>query len=73
VRFGYAVIADNTNLVALPAVQDQGKAVNISGMQNQPWFVATAVCDIDNDSSTPSTTLYVMSGTNSIFVNNEGN
>ncbi len=73
VRFGYAVIADNLNAVALPAVQNQGKAVDISGMQGQPWFVATAVCDIDNDTSTPSTTLYVMSGNNSILVNNEGN
>ena len=76
VRFGYAVIADKDatgNPVTLPgSVTNNGVAVNLTPMQGQPWFVATAICDIDNDSTTPSTTLFAISGTNLIFVNNEG-
>jgi type IV pilus assembly protein PilA len=73
VRFGYAVIADNTNVNAPPAnITNNGVAVNLAPMQGQPWFVATAVCDIDNNNATPDTTLFAVSGTNTIFVNNEG-
>ncbi|HTB77817.1 MAG TPA: prepilin-type N-terminal cleavage/methylation domain-containing protein [Polyangiaceae bacterium] len=73
VRFGYAVIADNTPPDAPPAtVTNNGVAVDLTPMLGKPWFVATAVCDIDNNSTTPSTTLYAVSGTNTIFVNNEG-
>ncbi len=76
VRFGYAVIADKDNTgapVALPTnVQNNGAAVDLTPLQGQPWFVATAVCDIDSDGQQPDTTLYAVSGTNLIFVNNEG-
>jgi hypothetical protein len=34
--------------------------------------VAEALCDLDNDNTTPSTTLYAVSGTNTLFINNEG-
>jgi type IV pilus assembly protein PilA len=74
VRFGYAVIADNDGTVALPTtVKNNGVAIDLAAMKGLPWFVATAVCDIDNDSTTPSTTLFAVSGTNTLFVNNEGN
>ncbi len=74
VRFGYAVIANNGAGAALPTtVKNNGATVNLGAMNGQPWFVATAICDIDNDSSTPSTTLVAVSGTNTIFVDSEGN
>ena len=76
VRFGYAVIADKNNTgnpVALPTgVQNNGVAVDLTPLQGQPWFVATAICDIASDGNLPDTTLYAVSGTNQIFVNNEG-
>jgi type IV pilus assembly protein PilA len=76
VRFGYAVIADTDNSgnpVALPtSVQNNGVAVDLSPLAGQPWFVASAICDIDSDGAAPDTTLYAVSGTNQIFVNNEG-
>lgn len=73
VRFGYAVIADNTLVNAPPAtVTNNGAAVDLGPLTGKPWFVATAVCDIDNDGAAPDTTLFAVSGTNVIFVNNEG-
>jgi type IV pilus assembly protein PilA len=72
VRFGYAVVASNTG-GAPPAVTNNGVAVDLTPMLGQPWFVASAVCDIDSDTTTPPTTLYAVSGTNTFFVNNEGN
>lgn len=73
VRFGYAVLVDNTNVTAPPTnITNNGVAVNLAPMTGKPWFVAEAVCDIDNDTATPDTTLYAVSGTNLIFVNNEG-
>jgi prepilin-type N-terminal cleavage/methylation domain-containing protein len=76
VRFGYAVIADNNNGIntkQLPNnVLNNGVAVNLAPLAGAPWFVATAVCDIDNDGAVPDTTLFAVSGTNQIFVNNEG-
>jgi type IV pilus assembly protein PilA len=73
VRFGYAVIASNNPQTAPPGtVKNNGTTVNLAPMTGQPWFVATAVCDIDNNASTPNATLYAVSGTNVIFVNDEG-
>jgi hypothetical protein len=73
VRFGYAVVADNSNVNPPPGgVTNNGVAVNLAPMTGQPWFVATAVCDIDNNTATPDATLFAVSGTNQIFVNNEG-
>jgi type IV pilus assembly protein PilA len=71
VRFGYAVLANNAG--AAPPGAINGTAVNLAPMAGQPWFVAEAICDIDNDStSSPSTTVYAVSGTNQIVVLNEG-
>jgi prepilin-type N-terminal cleavage/methylation domain-containing protein len=72
VRFGYAVLANNDLMTAPPAVSNNGAAVNLASLTGQPWFVATAVCDIDNDSSNAPTTLFAISGSNVIMVNNEG-
>jgi hypothetical protein len=41
-------------------------------MTGQPWYVAVAMCDLDSDGAPPDTTLYAVSGTNELFVNNEG-
>jgi type IV pilus assembly protein PilA len=72
VRFGYALIADNSGAAAPPAAIN-GTAVNLAAMQGQPWYVAEAICDLDSDSTTnPSTTVYAVSGTNQITVLNEG-
>jgi hypothetical protein len=71
VRFGYAVVADQNNTGVLPAVTNNGTAVNLAPLQGQPWFVATAVCDIDSQGA-PDTTLYAISGSNAIMMNNEG-
>jgi prepilin-type N-terminal cleavage/methylation domain-containing protein len=78
VRFGYAVIANNNGpdptgtATSIGTVENNGVAVNLAPMAGKPWFIATAVCDIDNDTATPDTTLFAVSGTNQIFVNNEG-
>jgi prepilin-type N-terminal cleavage/methylation domain-containing protein len=75
VRFGYAAIASldaNAKPVALPAITNDGVAVDLTPLQNKPWFVAAAICDIDSDTTTPDATYYAVSDTNQIFVNNEG-
>jgi prepilin-type N-terminal cleavage/methylation domain-containing protein len=72
VRFGYAVIADNTGTAALPTVNENGAAVTLGPMQGQPWYVAEAICDIDNDGTAPDTTIYAVSATNHLFINYEG-
>jgi prepilin-type N-terminal cleavage/methylation domain-containing protein len=72
VHFGYAVVADNNGTVPLPAITNNGVAVNLAPMQGQPWYVAVAICDLDSDSTTPNTTIYAMSGTNQLLVNNAG-
>ena len=72
VRFGYAVIASNDPGADPPAAIN-GTAVNLTVMKGKPWYVAEAICDLDSDSTTaPSTTAYAVSGTNQIFVLNEG-
>jgi prepilin-type N-terminal cleavage/methylation domain-containing protein len=72
VRFGYAVWASNDPQAQPPGAFNNGTPVSLAALKGQPWFVATAVCDIDNDVGTPDATLYAVSGTNVIFVNNEG-
>jgi type II secretory pathway pseudopilin PulG len=73
VRFGYAVIANNDLVTAPPAVVfNNGALVDLAAMKGQPWFIATAVCDLDDNAATPDTTLFAVSGTNIISVNNEG-
>jgi hypothetical protein len=71
VRFGYAVWASNTTNPP-GVVTNNGAPVDLTPMNGNPWFIATAVCDIDNDGAVPDTTLFAVSGTNQIFVNNEG-
>jgi type IV pilus assembly protein PilA len=72
VRFGYAVVANNTGVTAPPAINANGQAANLSSMTGQPWYVAAAICDLDSDGALPDTTLYAVSGTNQLFVNDEG-
>ena len=72
VFFGYAVVADNTNVTAPPAINANGQAANLTAMKGQPWFVAEAICDLDSDGAAPDTTIYAVSGTNQLFLNNEG-
>jgi prepilin-type N-terminal cleavage/methylation domain-containing protein len=72
VRFGYAVIADNSGTAAPADVKNDGAAVSLAAMVGKPWYVAEAICDIDSDSTTTPTTLYAVSGDNRILVNNEG-
>jgi type IV pilus assembly protein PilA len=72
VRFGYAVVADNTDTNTPPAITNNGAAVDLTPLVGKPWYVAVAICDINADGATPDTTLYAVSGTNQIFVNNEG-
>jgi prepilin-type N-terminal cleavage/methylation domain-containing protein len=72
VRFGYAVIADNTGTASPPSITVNGQLANLSSMTGQPWYIAEAICDMDNDSTTPNTTVYGVTGTNQLFVSNEG-
>ncbi len=72
VRFGYAVVANNDGTVPLPAVTENGVAANLGTMQAQPWYAAVAICDIDSDGASPDTTIYAVSATNHLFMNNEG-
>jgi prepilin-type N-terminal cleavage/methylation domain-containing protein len=71
VRFGYSVIAGN---VAPPAeITVNGQSANFASMGGRPWYIAEAVCDIDNDITTPPTTIYASSGSNLLLIANEGN
>lgn len=71
VRFGYALVASNTG-AAPPAITVNGQSQNLAAMAGAPWYVAEAICDEDSDSSTPPTTVYALSATNQLLVNNEG-
>ena len=71
VRFGYAVIA-GTSAQTPPDVLVNGVSANYPSMAGQPWFIAKAVCDIDDDGAAPDTTIYAASGTNQLLFANEG-
>jgi prepilin-type N-terminal cleavage/methylation domain-containing protein len=72
VMFGYAVMADNSGVAAPPAISVNGSATSLASMAGQPWYVVEAVCDLDNDATTPSTTVYGLSATNHLLLSNEG-
>ena len=68
VRFGYAVIA---GMGAPPDVKVNGVSVGFATMA-PPWFIANAVCDLDDDLSTGPTKVFASSGSNHTFIENEG-
>ena len=47
---------------------------DLTAMQGRPWYEAVAMCDLDSDGSPAATdtTIYAVSGTNQLFMNNEG-
>lgn len=71
VRFGYALVAGNTG-GSPPSISVNGQSKSLADIAAQPWYVAEAICDEDDDSSTLPTTLYAISATNEVFINNEG-
>jgi type IV pilus assembly protein PilA len=72
VYFGYVIIA-GTGATAAPEVTINGQAAGFSKLVGQPWYVAMAMCDVDDDTSTPNTTIYASSGSNVLLMANEGN
>jgi prepilin-type N-terminal cleavage/methylation domain-containing protein len=72
VHFGYAIMADNTGVTAPPSISAGGVSVSLATMKGQPWFIAEAVCDVDDDATTPSTTIYAISADNMLRTNNAG-
>lgn len=70
VLFGYSVVAGTT--AAPPAITVNGVSANFESMAGQPWFVAEATCDLDNDTASPNTILYASSGSNRLLIANEG-
>jgi type II secretory pathway pseudopilin PulG len=69
VIFGYSTIASNTNGVAPSALPYRGGALNFSAMAT-PWYVVEADGDVDGDGIFCN--VYGLSGTNQIYINNEG-
>src|SRR6185437_9961237 len=51
VRFGYAVVAGAAH-TAPPTISVNGQNVSLGTMGDTPWFVAVAMCDVDNDTAT---------------------
>ncbi len=72
VRFGYAVIADNTGTAAPPAITINGQSPDLSALTGQPWYIVEAICDIDSDSTTPNTTVLGVRGNSQLFTYNAG-
>jgi type IV pilus assembly protein PilA len=73
--FGYSVIASPPGQLvpAAPAeIIVNGQPANYASLGGQPWFIAEAQCDLDNDATTSPTTLYASSGSNRLLVANEG-
>jgi type IV pilus assembly protein PilA len=72
VTFGYSLQAGNDPAIAInptPAPTVQGQAINLGAM-TVPWYVVEA--DGDTDGNGVFTKVYGMSGTNRIFIDNEG-
>ena len=70
VYFGYSVIAGNAP--GPSEITVNGVPAGYASMGGQPWYIAEAQCDLDNDTTTPNTTLYASSGSNRLLVANEG-
>lgn len=72
VRFGYALKA-GTTADTPPDIPVNGTLQNMATMsQSGPWYIAEAVCDVDSDSTTPSTMIFATSSNNQLLFNNEG-
>src|SRR5579872_2543896 len=73
--FGYSVYADNTGglpTVAATSVTRAGGGIDFTGLQGQPWYVVEADGDLDRDGDSAFTDVFGCSGTNQIWVLNEG-
>jgi prepilin-type N-terminal cleavage/methylation domain-containing protein len=68
VRFGYTVVAGS----AADTPPSPAGIASLAGLAGQPWYVAEAICDVDEDTTTPDTTLYATSAGNQIVIINEG-
>lgn len=76
VFFGYSVYADNTGAaptVATSSVTRAGGGADFSGLTGQPWYVVEADGDLDRDGDSKFTDVFGCSGTNQVWVLNEGN
>jgi type IV pilus assembly protein PilA len=69
VYFGYSVIANNGG--GSPSVPTPGFGIDFSGLTG-PWYVIRADGDLDRDSDANFTEVFGCSGTNQIWVVNEG-
>jgi prepilin-type N-terminal cleavage/methylation domain-containing protein len=75
VIFGYSVIADQAQppSARVPAITVNGSALNLSAMNNgAPWYFVEADANVSGDGAS-YTHIYGMSGTNTIYVDGEGN
>jgi prepilin-type N-terminal cleavage/methylation domain-containing protein len=73
VAFGYQVIAgDSLTNPSLGTLTVNGKAFDYTGMNGKPWYFVDAMGNISGD-GVNFTHVYGMSGTNQIYVDNEGN
>jgi type IV pilus assembly protein PilA len=75
VVFGYSVIADQVTppTTRVPAISVNGQALNLTAMNTgAPWYFVEADANISGD-KTSYTHIYAMSGTNTIYVDGDGN
>ena len=75
VIFGYSVIADQAQSPSsrIGTIKVNGKTLDYSAMNNgAPWYFIEADANISGD-TTSFTHVYGMSGTNTIYVDGEGN
>lgn len=76
VIFGYSVIADAAQppSARLPTITVNGQALNLSnmGVNGSPWYFVEADANVSGD-GVSFVHVYGMSGTNTIYVDGEGN
>lgn len=75
VIFGYAVVADQAKSPStrLPAIKVNGQALDMTAMGNgAPWYFVEADANVSGD-KLGYTHVYAMSGTNTFFIDGEGN
>jgi prepilin-type N-terminal cleavage/methylation domain-containing protein len=70
VVFGYAVVAGAAGST-VPSIPWNGPSADLSAMASQPWYIVEAYCDLDGK-GTPDTSVYGLSATNQLGINNEG-
>ena len=72
VLFGYATIAGPAGTGPVPAnVTVNGAVLTFPPVPTTDWYVTAASCDLDNQGA-PNTTVYAMSWTNQVFIDEEG-